>query len=151
MSFLDDIALTLAEKISTKDEYVPIAEYLILAYEDIVESITESRKRIDFSYAEYITKVMAILFKSYKVSIHHKAKALEVALTISIRFNRIAAEKVCGKLIESIDNDGLALLCARIIDNVANDSFLEYHVSAYECSHPLIQDLILKATPALRI
>ena len=122
-----------------------IANTLVEIYWDIDEHIRQ-QKYWPFSYAEQVSNDIFHLFEPKFIDDEVKANGLKVALHFAIRMNRGAAGETCAKIIESIVEDRLALLCSRVIESFGGAFVFEHIVKPEKCHH----DLIIKAILASR-
>jgi len=122
-----------------------IANTLVEIYWDIDQHISQ-QKFWPFSYAEKVSNDISCLFEPKFIDDETKANGLKVALHFAIKMNRGAAGDICAKIIESILDDRLALLCSRVIEGFGNAFVFEHCVRPEKCHH----DLIIKAILASR-
>lgn len=142
--FYNDFSTILFNRVATSPQYSQICSFLIKIYEDIKLYISQKGGFWPFSYAEGVANDIQTIFNSRHISAEDKARGLKIAMDFSISMNRSDAEKTCGKMIESIDDDSTAFLCSKTIVGFGQNSILEYHVDLGLCKHPHIIKTILE-------
>lgn len=143
--FIENISTSVVDtflRAGVPDETISI---FLASYQKFLD-YAYAQKYYPFEHAEIVADQMAAIFRS-KADTAIKAEAFRIALDISSSFNRSAALKTCGKMLEAIpaDDDGLAFATVEIIKEYGDNTYLESHVNLGKCAH----FFIIKAIKAM--
>lgn len=142
-SVFEEISYRLFQTISTRSSLSNKASNLISIYKSIFEYVT-SQKFWPFSYAETVANDISVLFGSHHIPVDIRAAGLKIALDFAIVMNRGAAGKTCARMIESVREDGLAILVGQVIYEYESEFVFSHCVKADSCHHDHIIKIILE-------
>lgn len=131
--YLQEFSAKIIRIMSVNDKFSVRLRSFLKSYEEMIED-----KNYGFEFAETVADLMSIIFNHNKDD-SVKGIALEIAIKAALYMNRFNAMGTCHELIESINEDGLAMRAVDLINK--HEGFL-LNIEPSNCKHHAIRAVL---------